>query len=89
MIFPWIESYFGDNNAEWIAVCDREMHEFEENEDEDDNIINVEVEEEPVQFIEEDGQIRAQKRRQKGKQKASQSNVDTAKGEFLRLLIRC
>ncbi|KAG2211324.1 hypothetical protein INT46_009226 [Mucor plumbeus] len=88
-IFPWIEGYFGENNAEWITACEREMQEVDENEDEDDNIINLEVDEDPVEFVEEDGRMIVKEKQKKGKQRAVQSSMDTAKRGFLRLLIRC
>ncbi|CAO0801485.1 unnamed protein product [Mucor circinelloides] len=91
MVFPWIESYFGEGNLEWEAVCEKEMKEIDENEDEDDNIFNLDVENEadPIEFVEEDGRMILKEPKGKGKQKAVQSSIDTAKRGFLRLLIRC
>lgn len=93
MIFPWIEDYFGAGNEEWVAAYEKEMAEVDENEDEDENVINREIDEEadeePTQFVEENGIINMREKKGKGKQKASQSSINTAKRGFLRLLIRC
>ncbi|KAI9327253.1 hypothetical protein BD770DRAFT_449903 [Pilaira anomala] len=81
-IFPWIESYFGVNNKEWEAACNKEMNEIDDNEDEEANILNmvlnneVELEEhvEEVEFVEEDGRTKSKKKdKGKGKQRAVQS----------------
>ncbi|KAG2203683.1 hypothetical protein INT46_003330 [Mucor plumbeus] len=89
MIFPWIESYFGEKNAGWVTAYEREMQEVYENEDEDGNIIDLEVNEDSVEFVEEDGRMIIKEKQKKGKQRAVQSSMDTAKRGFLRLLIRC
>jgi hypothetical protein len=65
LIFPWIEGYFGENNAEWITACEREMQEVDEKEDEDDNIINLEVNEDPVDFVEEDRRMIVKEKQKK------------------------
>ena len=77
MVFPWIESYFGEGNVEWEAVCEKEMKEIDENEDEDDNIFNLDVEKEanPIEFVEEDEKMILKEPKGKGKQKAVQSSI--------------
>ncbi|OAD81262.1 hypothetical protein PHYBLDRAFT_161881 [Phycomyces blakesleeanus NRRL 1555(-)] len=81
MLFPWIEDYFGVSNAEWVAVCEKEMNEVDENEDEDENIINFEIDEEAdsVEFVEEDKRLQSKEKKRKGKQRAIQSSINTAK----------
>ncbi|OAD76857.1 hypothetical protein PHYBLDRAFT_142363 [Phycomyces blakesleeanus NRRL 1555(-)] len=91
MVFPWIEDYFGVGNAKWVAVCEKEMNEVDENEDEDENIINLEIDEEAdsVEFVEEDGRLQSKEKKRKGKKRATQSSINTTKHGFLRLLIQC
>lgn len=84
-IFPWIEDYFGSDNYEWKKTCEKEMHEYDENEDDESDI-----EEEILEFVEEDGQIIEKRRKPSAKKVASvERSVDTAKRGFLRLLVRC
>ncbi|OAD79495.1 hypothetical protein PHYBLDRAFT_162559 [Phycomyces blakesleeanus NRRL 1555(-)] len=91
MVFPWIEDYFGAGNIGWVAVCEKEMNEVDENEDEDENIINLEIDEEAdsVEFVKEDGRLQSKEKKRKGKQRATQSSINTAKHKFLQLLIQC
>ncbi|OAD74102.1 hypothetical protein PHYBLDRAFT_63947 [Phycomyces blakesleeanus NRRL 1555(-)] len=60
---------------EWIAVCEKEMDEVDENEDEDENIINLDIDKEvdSVEFVEEDGRNQSKEKKRKGKQRATQS----------------
>lgn len=91
LVFPWIEDFFGLDNAQWRAVCDKEMEEAGEI-TEDVGIANEDTED--VQFVHEgvdsasgsgSGSL-SSKRKQK---QPLYRKIDTAKRGFLKLLIRC
>ena len=63
MIFPWIEDYFGPENETQKKICEKEMREVDENEDDgisdddhDENNDNVEFVEESRRMVQEYGQ---------------------------------
>ncbi|KAG2214027.1 hypothetical protein INT45_005412 [Circinella minor] len=62
MIFPWIEDYFGSENEAWKIICEKEMREVDENEDDgisdndDDENNNVEFVEENRRMVQGNGQ---------------------------------
>lgn len=83
-IFPWIENYFGENNADWKKECLDEMNQIDENEFNEDDT--------EAKFVEENVASQQMSEKRKGKQKetaAVHQTIDAAKRGFLKLLIRC
>lgn len=89
MIFPWIEDYFGSENEAWKIICEKEMREVDENED-DGISDNDDDENNNVEFVEENGRmVQGNGQRVRKTHATIQRSTDTAKRGFLRLLIRC
>lgn len=58
-VFPWIEEYFGTENNDWRSICNKEMLEVDESEDDglSDEDSNVDF-----SMIEEDGREQPKKK---------------------------
>ena len=53
MIFPWIEGYFGSENETWKKICEKEMREVDENEDDGISDDDHDENNDNVEFVEE------------------------------------
>ncbi|KAG2206233.1 hypothetical protein INT45_003904, partial [Circinella minor] len=57
MIFSWIEDYFGSKNEAWKKICEKEMREVDENEDDGISDDDYDENDNNVEFVDENGRI--------------------------------